>query len=1025
MQAALTDVVARHDALRLRFAPTGDRMRVAVSEPVELPVHLLTDDAALAGFVERDAETPFDLVSGPVLRAALARLSEHLHVLVFTAHHLVCDGWSMNALIGELSAAYVARRAGKPAASPPAASFLAQAAWREANPAAGEQDRQYWVNQLGGPLPSLRLPADRPSVAVRSFRGATETAWIEPGLLGVLRQAGARQGCTLFATLLAAFSALVGRLAGQSDVVVGVPTAGQALLDGPAPVGHCVNMLPIRARWDDATSLAGLMDTVGQTLLDAQEHGDCTLGTIVRSLNPNRALGSTALASVQFNLERLSPGLAMPDLVAHVEPNPKRFVQFELFLNVIEGEAGLRLDCDYDAELFDASTIRRWLGHYRQVLEMLAVDASFPVNHVALVSASEQARWLQPDAAAMAEAAPSATVHALFEREAARRPDAVAVRFGDVRTTYGELDSRANQIAHHLRRRIGAGEMRVGIAVERSADMVAALLATLKAGCAYVPLDPHYPAARQLQILADADVAAVICDDNWTGLSTAAGWHTIALGADSARITAEAATPPASRAADGNALAYVIYTSGSTGRPKGVEVTHGAVVNFLLSMRSRPGLAERDVLCAVTTVAFDIAVLELFLPLSVGATVAIAAAAEVVDGAALMARMRATGATVMQATPATWRLLLEAGFRSHPGFTMLCGGEKWPRELADTLLDGGGTLWNMYGPTETTVWSSVVRVLPGSAPITIGTPIANTRLYVLDEHDRPAPIGVPGQLHIAGGGLARGYRNDPARTGQKFVADPFVADGRGRMFRTGDAARRLETGEIALLGRMDLQIKLRGFRIEVEEIEAALVEHAGLAAAAVALREDGPDTKRLVAYYVEPFGTQRSAGQLREALRRTLPDYMIPSHWVPLAALPTLPNGKLDRASLPDPSLSASPPRPPSRPPRTPMEVTLCQIWQEVLGAGEVGLDDDIFDLGVDSIQLFQITARANREDLAIAAKQLVEHRTVGALAAALAMDPQGAAALPLLRDAAALRHMRGFAGMSPGPMPRVAQPSR
>ena len=1009
LQAALADVLARHDALRLRFSRTGDWMRAAALEPMPLVPIPLADEAALDAFIKRDAEMPFDLVAGPVARTALLRLSERDHAFVFTAHHIVCDGWSINVVIDELSACYAARLRGAAAALPPAESFCSYAARREAEPAIGDADRAYWMARFASPVPALRLPGDLPPPAIRSFAGATVTASVAPALLGQLRSTGARHGCTLFVTLLAAFSALVGRLAGQRDVVVGVPTSGQALPDGAAVVGHCVNMLPIRAQWDEATSVAGLLRALHERVLDDREHGGCTLGTIVRCANPARSLGGTALASVQFNLERLGPGLALPGLAARVASNPKRFVQFELFLNATESDDGLRLDCDYSSELFDEATVRRWLGHYQQVLEAFAADPAAPVSGIALLSEREAARWQGKLVVPLAETAAAATVHALFEREAARRPDAGAVRFGDAVTSYRALDERANRLAHHLLQRVGGGKHLVGVALERSADLVAALLATLKAGCAYVPLDPHYPLARQLGILRDAGVAAVICDDNWPGRAGEGAWELITPGAGNAGIATEPATTPEADAGAGD-LAYVIYTSGSTGKPKGVEVTHGAVVNFLLSMGREPGLAEGDVLCAVTTAAFDIAALELFLPLSVGATVAIAAAAEISDGTALKARLRASGTTAMQATPATWRLLLEAGWESHAGFKMLCGGERWPRELADKLLAGGGSLWNMFGPTETTVWSSVSRVLPGTAPITIGAPLANTSLYILDEHDQPAPVGVPGQLHIGGAGLARGYRGDPVRTAQKFVPNPF-APGGGRMFRTGDVARRLENGEIVVLGRMDLQIKLRGFRIEIEEIEAALAERARLAAAAVILRDDGSDTPRLVAYYVEHPGASHSAAQLREALRPMLPDHMIPSQWVPLPALPTLPNGKLDRAALPDHSGTAPPQRRASRPPATPAERTLCAIWQEVLGIAEIGPDDDIFDLGVDSIQLFQITARVNRQNLPVAAKQLVEHRTVASLVAALESGAQPAAALPSLRDAPALRHRMASPG--------------
>jgi len=1010
LEAALGDVLARHDALRLRFSPTGDAMRAVLPGLEVLDVVHVEDEAGLAALVGRDAAAPFDLVAGPVVRHTLVRLPGRTLVLVLTAHHIVCDGWSMNVVLDELSRCYAARVAGIPVALPPAPSFLTYASACEADPSIGETDRLHWVERFGGVLPSLRLPPDRSLVAVRTFRGGTETASIDVALLRALRRAGAARGCTLFVTLLAAFSTLVGRLGGQSDVVVGVPMAGQALLGDQAAVGHCVNMLPLRVSWDDDTSVADLMASMGQTVLEARDHQDCTLGTIVRSLNLIRGLGGTALTSVQFNLERLGAGLEMPGLSAVVSPNPKRFVQFELFLNVIEGADGLRLDCDYDADLFDVSTIRRWLGHYRQVLEAFASDPDMPASRVPLMSADERERVLRSSVGADAEP-PVVTIHALFEREAARRPEAVAVLFEGAATSYGELDRRANQIANLLRRRIGPVEARVGVAVARSPDMVASLLAILKAGYAYVPLDPHHPAARQLRILTDAAAAVVVCDDDWIGLGTATDWSAIRLGVDGASIEAEAPTASSGPPGDAGDLAYVIYTSGSTGAPKGVEVTHGSVVGFLRSMRVAPGIDESDVLCAVTTIAFDIAAIELFLPLSVGATVAVATRADVVDGAALRALVLGAGATMMQATPATWRLLLEAGFESHPGLRMLCGGEKWSRGLADELLRGGGELWNMYGPTETTIWSSIARILPGAAPITIGTPIAGTTFHVLDRHNQLSPVGVPGELHIAGSGLARGYRGDPARTAARFVANPF--SGVGRMFRTGDAALLTPDGEVALLGRLDLQIKLRGFRIEIEEVEAALTRYAGLAAAAVALREDVPGAPSLVGYYVDPDGTSRDVGHLREALRQLLPDYMIPSAWVRLPALPVSLNGKLDRNALPDPRQVADL-RPASRQPRTSIEVALCRLWREVLNGREVGLDDDILDLGADSIQLFQIVARANREGMAVTARQLVEHRTVGALAASMSASApavrQSFSGLLPLRDAASLRHRRPVA---------------
>ncbi len=1019
LEAALNDVVARHDALRLSFSPGGERMWSRPPAPFRLHVTEPTDEAGLERIVAADAAAPFDLVGGPVARATLVRLLDGTHALVLTAHHIACDGWSMNVVIDDLAHCHAARRNGTTASLPPAPSFMDYAAAIEADPSSGERDADWWVAQFGrqAPIPALQLPGDRPPPAVRTFWGGTVTATLDADALRATRQAGAALGATLFTTLLAAFAALVGRLAGQSDVVVAVPTAGQSLLDDRAPVGHCVGMLPVRIGWDRATPIRDLVAEVGKTVMDARDHQECTLGTIVRKLDPVRTLGATALASVQFNLERLGTGATVPGLDMTVAPNPKRFTQFALFLNVIEGPDGLRLDCDYDAEAFDAATVRRWLDHYRQILAAFAQDAAMPVERVALLSAAERSRILAFNNGAATTIPAGTTVHAMFAEQAARRPDATAVWLGDIATSYGELERRANKIAAYLRRRVGPGEARIGVAVERSADMVAALLGVLKAGYAYVPLDPHHPSARQAAILAGAGAAAVLCDDAWAEPGTD-GPIAIRLGAAAAAIASE--PDVVLGGADADSLAYIIYTSGSTGVPKGVEVTHGALANFLCSMREEPGLREDDIMCAVTTIAFDIAALELFLPLTVGATVAIATRTEVADGTALRARLHAVGATTMQATPATWSLLLEAGFQSRPGFRMLCGGEKWSRGLADRLLAGGGTLWNMYGPTETTIWSSVARVTPGTGDIEIGTPIANTRLHVLGPDDEPVAPGVTGELHIAGAGVARGYRGDPARTAARFVPDPF-AGGAERMFRTGDAARRMADGRILLLGRLDLQVKLRGFRIEVEEVEAMLVAHAGLAASAVAVR-GSDDSARLVGYYVERAGEPRAPAGLRDALRRMLPDYMVPTAWVALAALPVTPNGKLDRAALPEPYQAAEPPVRAHRPPGTPLEGKLCSIWAEVLGLRTVGLDDDILDLGADSIHVFKIVARANREGIALSAGLLFGCRTVGALAAALDTSERKEAqsrsslppGLPSLADAGALRRLRSGRAANP-----------
>jgi amino acid adenylation domain-containing protein len=800
-----------------------------------------------------------------------------------------------------------------------------------------------------------------------------------------VKKAGARRGNTLFVSLLAACQALMGRLADQDTVVVGVPTAGQSLLNDQVLVGHCVNFLPLRSGWTRETTVADHLAATAKRVLDAYDHQEYTFGTLVRKLNLPRESGRLPLTEIQFNLERLSERIELPGLTIEVSPNAKAHVNFDVFFNVIESADGLRIDCDYNTDLFDAATIGHWLECYQALLEAFVADVAQPLVHASCLPATERARLLGTINDTAQAYPQDSSVHALIESQAKSTPRAIAARFGAERCDYETLDRRANQLAAVLRERMdgvtdastgseGAGR-RVGVAVERSIDMLVALIAVMKAGCAYVPLDPLHPPARLRYIVADANVAALICDGAQNSSWVGAGTPVIDLERDAAVIAAAAAQAPPATSADN--LAYVIYTSGSTGKPKGVEVPHRAVVNLLASMARTPGLTDRDVFYAVTTISFDIAALELLLPLIVGAQVVIAERDALVDGYRLLENLETVGATAMQATPASWRLLLEAGFRARAGFKMLCGGEALPRDLANRLLEGDGELWNMYGPTETTIWSSCTRVAPGADAITVGGPIANTQFYVLDHHDEPVPSGIPGQLHIGGDGVARGYYRREALTAEKFVANPWTS---GRMYRTGDLARWLPSGALQILGRLDQQIKLRGFRIELGEIEATLSAKAELKAAAVIVREDSPGSPRLVAYYVENPGSHRPPEVLRGLLEEEMPEYMIPSAWVRLDSLPLSPNGKIDRAALPRPD--TEPAADEFVAPSTATEVALTKIFEEVLNLQHVGANADLLKLGADSIQLFQITARANRAGIRITAKQLLQHRNAAALGA-------------------------------------------
>ncbi len=988
---AFAQVTARHDALRSRFSPVGDALLISEVAPSLARRDfsgqpIATAREALRGLVEAEATTPFDLIAGSPCRASLVRLAPEEHVFVLTAHHIVCDGWSINVIVEELAALYAEAIGRAPAELGPVLPFSRYAAAQaEARATPSVSDvTQYWCEILRELPPPMELPGDRPRPAIRTFSGSMTCGHLDSALVSAVRKVGAEQGCTLFATLLAAFQTLLGRLIDERDVVVAVPFAGQSLVEDQVLVGHCVNLLPLRGRWDTDTAFATLMGQARRALLEAHDQQNCTLGTIVRALGLPRDVNRLPLTTVQFNLERVASDLAFADLEVKVEANPKRFVNFDLFFNLVETGDGICMEVDYSRDLFEEETVQRWIGHYRTLLEAAVANPGGRVDTLPLLSTSERADLLRL-AAGPVRAIPSLSVPALVAAGAAD-PDRPALVYDGTMLTHGEIDRRSSQLAHHLGHRLpGQPGGRVAVLVDRSPDMLIALLAVMKAGYAYVPLDPSHPASRIGHILADADVAGLLVAGGAPELPLPDGAVLIDLAAEASAIDQEAVTAP-QVAIDPAQAAYVIYTSGSTGHPKGVEIPHGSVVNFLISMLREPGLGADDALLAVTTVSFDIAVLELFAPLCAGGRVILATSRTLSDTFALLDLVRESGATVMQATPSRWQMLVEAGFQSRPGFRMLCGGEPLTRGLADALLAGGGELWNMYGPTETTVWSSVGRVEAGEAPITIGGPIDNTQLHVLDSVGGLLPVGVRGELHIGGAGLALGYLHCEDLTAEKFVADPFTATAGARLYRTGDLACRKADGSIRLLGRADHQVKLRGFRIEPEEIEAVLARHAGLGACAVALRADATGEQRLVCYFAETDRPVTTAA-LREALARHLPDYMIPSVFVPLAALPLSPAGKVDRKRLPlldavPAAAEAAAQSAVGRAPSTPTERTLTAIVAEVLGLETIGVDDDMFAFGLDSLQIFRIVARAHQAGIRTTAKDLFLHRCVSAVAA-------------------------------------------
>jgi amino acid adenylation domain-containing protein/non-ribosomal peptide synthase protein (TIGR01720 family) len=996
LAAALAEVVRRHEVLRTVYPTIEGRARALVRDfALDLPVTDLSGlppagrEAAMKLAVSEEASRPFRLAEGPLVRARLLRLHAEEHVLLYTTHHIVSDAWSVRVLLDEVGALYGARRAGAPS---PLAQLPIQyadyAAWQRgrATEAALAEQLAYWRATLEG-LKPLELPADRPRPPEQTFSGARVSFRVGRAVTARLEELAKRESATLFMALAAAFQLLLARHSGQDDVAIGTPVENRGRVEAEGLIGLFLNTLVLRTDLSGAPTFRELLGRARDAALGAFAHRDLPFERLVDALAPERDMSRTPLFQVMFILQPGGEaGAALQGLRLSRVSSDDVTAKFDLTLAMGEAEGGLVGAFELNTDLFDVATIERLRDSFLSILETIAADPEKRTTDVDVIGEAGR-RALLVDWNATAERYRDAPVDALFVEQVARRPDAIAVSSGDERVTYAELDRRASRLARHLAARgVGPGD-RVGLCVGRSVRMVVALLAIQRVGAAYVPLDPDYPADRLVYILGDARARLLVTEGRLGELFPAFEGALVSLDRDAAAIEAESDAPLASRAAP-SGLAYAIYTSGSTGQPKGVLIGHRALTNFVLSMVKAPGVSEADVLVAVTSLSFDIAGLELYCPLAVGARVDVVSREVAADGERLAARLDEVGATLFQATPATYRVLLEAGFRGKADLTMLCGGEALPRALADALLDKGRALWNMFGPTETTIWSAIHRVEAGAGPVPIGRPIANTQLYVLDARRSLVPVGASGELYIGGDGLADGYLGRPELTAERFVPSPF-APGK-LLYRTGDLARWLPSGEVELLGRLDHQIKIRGFRVELGEIEAALAKHPSVKQVVVVAREDAPGQKRLVAYVVPGEGEPLTTQAARAFLKASLPDYMVPSAVVALERLPLTPNGKIDRRALPAPAHERAEPAPAL--PRTRVEELLAETFRDVLRLADVSIHDNFFELGGDSILGIQVVSRARDRGLSITPRQVFLHQTVAELAAVAGTVAGGAA---------------------------------
>ncbi len=994
LRGALAAVVRRHGALRTTFAETAGTA-VQIVGPAFVPPLPQVDLTALPAArreaearrrIEAEADRPFDLERGPLVRALLLRLAAEDHAVSLSLHHVVSDGWSMGVLVAEVAALYAAFVQGQPSPLPELPIQYGDfAVWqrRRLDGAALAGQLAWWRESLRD-VPPLDLPADHARPPVQTFRGAHVPVALPADLSPALAALGAGERATMFMTLLAGFAVLLHRYSGQSDFAVGTPHANRDRSEVEGLIGFFVNTLALRVSTGGEPGFRELLGRVRETALGAFAHREVPFEKVVEELRPERDLARSPLFQAMLILQNnVSGPLVLPALTIAPYAFETASAKLELTLSLFEGPEGLVGSFEYNTDLYDAATVARMAAHFGRLLASAAAAPEMPAGELPMLADAERRELLTAwnDTARPREA--GLRVHELFERQARRTPGAVAVAQGGAALTYGELDERSNRLARRLVR-LGVGpEARVALCVERTPEMVVALLGILKAGGAYVPLDPSHPAERLGMVIEDSAPAVLVTEEGLLGALPPHSVPVLCLDRDggTAAETAAESAAPLERPGDGESLAYVIYTSGSTGRPKGVQLPHRAVVNFLLAMAESPGLAARDVVPALTTLSFDIAGLEIHLPLAVGARIEMMTREEAADGRLLAARLAARGATLVQATPATWRLLLGSGWQALPGLRVLCGGEALPRDLAEALLARGVELWNVYGPTETAVWSAAGKVASGDGPVLLGEPIANTRFYVADRALQPAPVGVPGELWIAGDGLARGYLDRPDLTAERFAPDPFAAEPGARLYRTGDLVRYRLGGALEFLGRIDTQVKVRGYRIELGEIEAALLRHPSVGSAVVLVREEGGE-KRLVAYVV-PGSESSTAGEQRERLKLLLPDYMVPSSFVTLAAFPLTPSGKVDRKALPAPETSSAAST--YLAPAGPVEELVAGIWAEVLRVERVGVNDNFFDLGGHSLLATQVISRLRvAVGVELPLQRLFERPTVRALTHAL-----------------------------------------
>ncbi len=999
-ERAWQSVMTRHEALRSAFSGDGEQQlffdHLAVPLTITDLAQVDRQDDVVADLLKRDALFTFDLTNGPLVKASLLRLTDTTHQFVLTAHHLVCDGWSTGIILQDLSAFYSAYAQGLAPTLPPPDLFshYALSQQRFSQSTDFQQVEQFWLTQFATLPPTLNLPVDAPYPTRRTYPSYRQDFRLDGALVQAIRQTSIALGCSLVTTLVAAMEVWLHRLTGQTDIVLGLPAAGQPATGYDRLVGHCVHLLPLRSAPQATVSFRQYLQQRKLELLDIFDNQQLTFGSLLKKLPISRQPGQIPLVPVVFNVDiGLAQDVAFAGLTCELTVNPRAFENFDLSLNISESGKSLQVEWSYNAQLFRASTIRTFQEQLVLVLQTLANTPDAAIGVLKSEKAAERTDGLLFDGSFVDLAerdnqpayAPSRALSDYLSDTARRFPDKTALRFGAKTRSFSELNRQANQLARLLQAEgIRPGD-RIGLALDRSIELIVSLIAVMKTGAAYVPTDPRHPDDRINYVLADANCKLLLTNTIHRGrfdttrpqLLLETIWPKLG----------SFATNDLTTTVSGNGVIYVLYTSGTTGRPKGVLIRHQSVANVLFSVAQQPGLTAADKTITLATIAFDLATVEIYLPLLVGAELVLTDADTARNGESLAALLQAEQLTFMQATPATWRMLWETGWRGQKNLRIISCAEALSNDLATKLLNTCAELWNFYGPTETTIYATGKQIQTGDEQITIGPAIANTQIFIVGEDSKPTVE--PGEIWIAGEGVSRGYLNQPDLTAEKFIDSPFANSLSATLYRTGDLGRFMPNGDVLYLGRIDQQIKIRGHRIEPAEIEYHLLRQPNIQDTVVIAREDQPGDQRLVAYVVLPTLTetkqdaQQQTQTWRQALRTVLPAYMVPTDFVTLPKLPVTPNGKIDRKALPAPT-TTQPQSLSTRlsEPRTPYEQRLSTIWKSVFGLTALSIDDDFFDLGGHSMLAIQVMKQIEKQtNRRLPMSLLFEYPTVRELA--------------------------------------------